>query len=146
MKLIFLFFTFLLVNTTNGWLTDFEQAKKIASEKNEYILLNFSGSDWCGPCIRMRKEIFESEEFKNYAENHLVLLNADFPRNNKNKLSKEQQSKNDQLADKFDPTGKFPLTILINANGNEIKEWDGLPDAKPADFVKQIVQAIEKGK
>ncbi|MEO6669024.1 MAG: thioredoxin family protein [Ferruginibacter sp.] len=145
MKFLFLLFNFFLISPANGWLTDFNQAKKIASEKNEYILLNFSGSDWCGPCMRMRKEIFESADFKNYSKDNLVLLNADFPRNKKNKLSKEQEAQNDQLAEKYNPNGKFPFTILMDAKGGLVKEWDGLPDLKPADFVKQIMQASEKG-
>ena len=146
MKFLLLLLSFYTINIDNGWLTDFEQAKKTASQKNECILLNFSGSDWCGPCMRLRKEIFASDDFKNYATDHLVLLNADFPRNKKNELSKEQQKKNDQLAEKFNPNGKFPFTILLSAEGNIIKEWDGLPDLKPNEFVNQLIQFSEKGK
>lgn len=146
MKLLFLLLSFFAFNSGNEWLTDFEQAKKIAAEKNEYILLNFSGSDWCGPCMRMRAEIFGSGDFKNYAGSHLVLLNADFPRNKKNKLGKEKEKQNDQLADKYNPNGKFPYTILMTAQGNVIKEWDGLPDVKPNEFVKQIMLISENRK
>ena len=147
MKLLFaLLFTTFILPTGNEWLTDLEQAKKTAVEKSEYILLNFSGSDWCGPCMRLRKEIFESVDFKKYADEHLVLVNADFPRNKKNELSKDQQKKNDQLAEQYNPNGKFPFTILMNAQGKIIKEWDGLPDLKPIEFVKQITSFSEKGK
>ncbi|MEO8769810.1 MAG: thioredoxin family protein [Ferruginibacter sp.] len=147
MKLLFvLLFTTFTFNTGNEWLTDLDQAKKTAVEKNEYILLNFSGSDWCGPCMRLRKEIFESAEFKKYADEHLVLVNADFPRNKKNELSKEQQKKNDQLAEQYNPNGKFPFTILLDAQGKIVKEWDGLPDLKPGGFVNQITQISGKGK
>lgn len=65
--------------TGSDWETDIESAKHKAQDEHKFILLNFSGSDWCGPCIRMHKEIFESEEFKNYADRNLVLVNADFP-------------------------------------------------------------------
>src|SRR5437868_3212694 len=81
-------------NQQSEWLTDFAQAQKISAEKKESLLLNFSGSDWCGPCIRMKQEIFDSEHFKKYANGHLVLVNADFPRNKKNKLSKELEKQN----------------------------------------------------
>ena len=97
-----------------GWETDFESAKQKAHKEHKYILLNFSGSDWCGPCIRMKDEIFETTEFKNYADSNLVLINADFPRAKKNQLAKEQQAKNDKLAEKYDPDGSFPFTVLIN--------------------------------
>jgi thioredoxin-related protein len=129
-----------------GWETDFESAKQKATEQHKYILLNFSGSDWCGPCIRMHKEIFESEAFKNYAESYLVLLNADFPRLKKNQLSKEQQKKNDLLADKYNTKGSFPLTVLLAADGTVIHSWEGLPDAKPEQFVNQLKEIIDARK
>ncbi|RYY17285.1 MAG: thioredoxin family protein, partial [Chitinophagaceae bacterium] len=76
------------------WQKDFDTARRIATEKNQLILLNFSGSDWCGPCIRMEKEIFSNEAFLKMADANLVLLNADFPRFKKNQLSKEQRTAN----------------------------------------------------
>src|SRR5690348_7808884 len=85
--------------SVNGWETDFDSAQKKAKQEHKLILLNFSGSDWCIPCINMRHDIFESKSFTDYAENNLVLVNADFPRLKKNRLSREQESKNDKLAD-----------------------------------------------
>lgn len=137
MKLLFLFLSIWFMADAE-WLTDFEQAKRIAAEKNENILLNFSGSDWCAPCMRMKKEIFNSGAFTAYAPEHLVLLNADFPRNKKNKLSREQELKNDSLAERYNPKGKFPFTLLLNASGQVIKAWDGFPNLTAAAFVEQI--------
>ena len=77
------------------WQTDFENAKKIAKEKHRLILLNFSGSDWCGPCIRMRKEILGNENFSKMADSSLVLVNADFPRNKKNQPDKIIRKQNE---------------------------------------------------
>lgn len=147
MKLLctFLFSSLLLVQQPS-WFTDFEAAKKTAIEKKQNILLNFSGSDWCGPCMRMKKEIFGSADFTSYSAAHLVLVNADFPRNKKNQLGKEQQMMNDNLAERYNPGGKFPLTILLNADGKLIKEWEGLPAMKPAEFVSEIKLAEERGK
>ena len=73
------------------WETDFKKAKQSAQSEHKLILLNFSGSDWCGPCIRMHKEIFEGNAFTQYAGENLVLVNADFPRLKKHELSKDQQ-------------------------------------------------------
>jgi thioredoxin-related protein len=129
-----------------GWETDFESAKQKAGEQHKYILLNFSGSDWCGPCIRMHKEIFESEAFKKYADANLILLNADFPRLKKNQLSKEQQKKNDLLADKYNTKGSFPLTALLAADGTVIHSWEGMPDGKPEQFVNQLKEIIDARK
>ncbi len=80
---------------TPEWLLNFESATNAAVKENKYILLNFSGSDWCGPCIKMKKEVFESEAFLSLAEEHLVLVRADFPRSKKNQLSKEQTKHNE---------------------------------------------------
>lgn len=141
MKSLLLILGLFFWNAEPVWLTDFEQAKKIAIEKKQNILLNFSGSDWCGPCMRMKKEVFASEEFKNYASEHLVLINADFPRNKKNSLSKEQQAKNDKLADVYNSGGKFPLTILLSPDGKVMKEWEGFPSGTPNEFVQQLIAA-----
>jgi len=79
MKLLLIsLYSLLSVNT--GWLTNFSEAQKIAKQEHKLILLNFSGSDWCGPCERMKAEFFGTELFKQFAEKNLVLVNADFPR------------------------------------------------------------------
>lgn len=137
MKFIFLF---LLTGTGllhPGWQTDLETAKKIAREKDRLILLNFSGSDWCGPCIRLRKEIFDANAFSQLADSALVLVSADFPRNKKNQLSKEQQRQNEALADQYNPQGKFPLTLLLTTEGKVIRSWDGYP-ADSNQFLEQV--------
>src|ERR1700712_6150367 len=84
-----------------GWQPSFEKAKQVAKEQHRLILVNFSGSDWCGPCIRMRKEIFDNENFSAMADTLLVMVNADFPRNKKNQLEKTVQVQNNMLADKY---------------------------------------------
>ena len=81
------------------------------------MLLNFSGSDWCGPCIRLRKEIFEDKAFEKMANMELVLVNADFPRMKKNQLAPGQQEVNNQMAEQYNPKGRFPFTVLLNADG-----------------------------
>ena len=125
------------------WQTDFEKAKAEAKSENKLILLNFSGSDWCGPCIRLRKEIFDNESFMQYANGNLVLVNADFPRLKKNILPKEQQKQNDALADTYNSDGAFPLTLLLDANGNVIKKWNGLPLSTAEEFVTDIKAAAD---
>ncbi|MFN8406913.1 MAG: thioredoxin family protein [Sphingobacteriaceae bacterium] len=126
------------------WLTDYNQAVAEAERSGKMILLNFSGLDWCGPCIRMEKEIFESEVFDTYAQKNLVLLRADFPRLKKNRLSETQVKKNESLADKYDSQGKFPYTVLMDTKGKVLEEWEGLPNSKPSAFVSEIDQAIHK--
>jgi thioredoxin-related protein len=120
------------------WLGDLSIAKSEATEKHRLILINFSGSDWCGPCILLRKEILGSQTFEDYASEHLVLVRADFPREKKNQLSKEQVKLNEALADQYNPEGKFPFTLLVNEKGKVLKTWDGFPNETPEQFVSDI--------
>src|ERR1700754_985181 len=123
-----------------------QEAEMIAQKEHRYILLNFSGSDWCGPCILLRKQIFDDPAFSALADTALVLVNADFPRMKKNQLSKQQQEQNDRLADKYNSQGKFPLTLLLDADGKVIKQWEGNPSVKSAEFNAQIKAAIDAEK
>ena len=134
--LIVLFFTFFSSNIT--WLGDFNSAKTEAASSNKLIMVNFSGSDWCGPCIRLRKEILESATFEDYAKNHLVLVRADFPRQKKNQLDAAQVKRNEALADKYNPEGKFPFTLRIDKDGKVLRAWDGYPNESPEKFVSEI--------
>jgi thioredoxin-related protein len=124
------------------WETDIDAAKREATQQHKHILLSFSGSDWCGPCIRLHKEIFNSPSFTQFAEKDLVLVNADFPRLKKNQLTKSLQHQNDLLADKYNPKGAFPFTLLIDADGKVLKTWDGLPKETPEEFVNEIDAAL----
>ena len=65
----------------DGWLTDFEAAKAKAKAENKPMLLDFTGSDWCGWCVKLDKEVFSKAAFKDYADAELVLVEIDFPRN-----------------------------------------------------------------
>lgn len=136
-KLLLIIFS-ITTMSFSPWQPNFETAKKIAKEKHEFILLNFSGSDWCGPCMRLRKEILDNEVFTKMADTTLVLVNADFPRNKKNQLDAQIRKQNDALADKYNPDGKFPLTLLLNADGKVIKTWDGLPDETAEQFSEEV--------
>jgi thioredoxin-related protein len=120
------------------WQTDFEKAKKLAREKSGYVLLNFSGSDWCAPCIRLRKEVFESGEFSQLADSSLALFNADFPRNKKNRLPKEIQERNEKLADLYNPSGKFPFTLLLTPDGKVVGSWEGFPGNNAHSFIGEL--------
>jgi len=134
-------FLFLL---TGQWHVNMDEAKQLARQEHRHILLNFSGSDWCGPCIMLRKEVFDAPSFVSFADSTLVLVNADFPRLRKNQLSKEQQQSNDRLADQYNSQGKFPLTLLLSTDGKILKQWEGNPGLKPAEFAGQIKTIIDE--
>ena len=124
------------------WQHNLSDALKIARTQHKYLLLNFSGSDWCGPCIRLKKEFFETDIFKKMADSELVLVNADFPRNKKNQLSAEQQKINDDMADRYNPKGIFPYTLLLNNDGKVMGTWEGLPNESADKFIQEIEYQI----
>ena len=124
------------------WGHNYSQAKEVAVKEHKLILVNFSGSDWCGPCIRLHKEVFTTETFLKIANEKLVLLNADFPRYKKNQLPIAQQKINESLADQFNDKGIFPLTVLVTTNGKIIKSWDGFPSSIEA-FNEDLQQTIQ---
>src|SRR6478736_10280313 len=138
MKLLTLLIAGFLMLTDQGWQNNFDKAKSEAQASHKQILVNFSGSDWCGPCIKLTREVFETETFKKYATEKLVLVRADFPRMKKNKLSKEQTTLNEALADKYNKEGTFPLTLLLDENGKVLKKWSGNPGLKPEQFVTEL--------
>ena len=135
---------FLSVNLApSPWLTNLDKAKQTAKTEHKLILLNFSGSDWCIPCMKLRTDIFNSDAFMQYAKDNLVLVNADFPRQKKNELSKEQQKENDALAAKYNPDGRFPFTILLDNNGNKLRVWDGYYSNGAENFIDEITAVKE---
>ena len=99
------------------WLTDINKAKKESAEKNLPILADFSGSDWCGWCIKLDKEVFSQKEFKDFAKDRLVLFLADFPRDKE--LSAEVKAQNEQLRQTYDVKG-FPTVLFLDAGGKVI--------------------------
>lgn len=125
-----------------GWHYNLDEAKQIAVKEHKYILLNFSGSDWCGPCIQMRKQIFDNADFQQFANDDLIMVNADFPRRKKDQLSEAQQAANDKMADEYNKQGIFPYTVLLNANGKVLKGWEGYPKGDVASFIEDVKQAI----
>ena len=139
MKLItILLATIGLVFTTPKWETNFTIATQQAKQEHKLLLLNFSGSDWCGPCIRMEKDIFDQAEFTGFAKDALILVKADFPRLKKNRLTPALEQTNEELASKYNTKGIFPLTVVLDAQGKVLKTWEGLPRETPAEFVKEI--------
>jgi len=100
-----------------GWLTNLEEAKKVAAEKKLPILMDFSGSDWCIWCQRLDSEVFTQQAFKDYAKDSLVLFLADFPM--RAKQAEELKTQNRKLQSTYRVAG-YPTVILLNAAGEEV--------------------------
>ena len=138
--LFFILFSFFLSNLTSAqqFGTNLEQATETAREEQKQVLLVFTGSDWCKPCILLKREVLGAPEFLDYAKENLVLVNLDFPFRKQNQLSKEVQAYNDEKASRYNPDGKFPRVILLNHEADVIKEFTYKPGMAPATFVEQL--------
>jgi thioredoxin-related protein len=121
-----------------NWIKSWDEARQTAQNKHKNILLNFSGSDWCIPCMKMHKRVFGSSEFVSYADQNLILYNADFPRSSKNRLTKELAAQNDHLADQYNKEGHFPFTVLLTPDGKILKQWNGLYTKSIQEFIAEI--------
>ncbi len=97
-----------------GWTSDFEAAKKQAAAEKKDLLIDFTGSDWCGWCIKLKKEVFDQQAFKEGVKDKFVLVEIDFPQ--KSKLSPELTAQNEMLQEKFAVQG-FPTIILADESG-----------------------------
>jgi thioredoxin-related protein len=122
---------------SQNWQTNFDEAKKIALEQDKNIIIVFSGSDWCAPCIKLDKNIWQSEAFKNEAAKDWVLVKANFPRKKANELSKEQTEHNRKLAEKYNMEGSFPLVVILDKNGKLLGKM-GFKNVSPEDYIKMI--------
>jgi thioredoxin-related protein len=109
--------TFVLFVKAQKWETSFEEAKTKSGQEGKNIVLVFSGSDWCIPCEKLEKFIWESPEFIQYSKDHFVMLRADFPKKKANALPKDQQERNDKLAEAYNKQGLFPLVLVLDKKG-----------------------------
>jgi thiol-disulfide isomerase/thioredoxin len=141
-----LFISLLILLLPIKWEPNFENAKKSAKENHKIILLNFSGSDWCAPCISLRKDYLESDAFTKMADDNLILVNADFPRKKKNLGTAEWIQRNEALAEQYNKDGNFPLTLLLDANGKVLKKWVGKPEVSVEKWIQEIKTICDANK
>lgn len=116
------------------WNDDFKDAMAIAQQENNPIILVFSGSDWCAPCIKLDRDIWQSEEFKAYSKQNYVLYRADFPRKKENKLKDQLVQQNKELADRYNSKGYFPLVLVLDKNGKILGET-GYHKSTPKEYI-----------
>ena len=124
----------------SGWLTSLDQAQKEAQAKNKLLLMDFTGSDWCGWCIMLDKEVFSKPEFKEYASKNLVLLELDFPR--KKQMPPEITAQNERLLMKYGIQG-FPTVVVFDSSGKPLGAL-GYQAGGPQAFIAQL-EKLRKG-
>ena len=117
-----------------SWLTDYEQAQQQAKANKKLLLLDFTGSDWCGWCIRLRREVFSQPEFQEYADKNLILMEVDFPRGKEQTGDVRRQ--NQHLAMQYEVQG-FPTIIVLNGEGKKVGELGYMPGG-PSAFISEL--------
>ena len=139
---LLLFIGISVIASAQNWEMNIDKAKNRAALENKNIILVFSGSDWCIPCMRLEKNIWESADFISYSKEHFIMLRADFPKKKANALSKDQQADNDKLAETYNKDGLFPYVVILDKNG-KIKGSTGYKNNTPAEYIA-LLHSIEK--
>ena len=118
------------------WQTDFKAAQAKAKEEKKYLLVDFTGSDWCGWCIKLHNEVFDKEPFKAEAPKQFVLVELDFP--HQKEQSDELKKQNKELSEKYNIEG-FPTVLLMDAEGQVIART-GYREGGPEEYLKQLAE------
>ena len=118
-----------------GWTDDYAKAVEKAKAENKPILLDFTGSDWCGWCMKMKQETLNTPQFTAYAQQNLVLVTVDFPR--KTPLTPATKQQNEKLNAKYQADG-FPTFVLIDKFGRELGRQSGYLAGGPTTFIAKL--------
>jgi thioredoxin-related protein len=119
------------------WQMDFTNAQNLAKANDLPIILVFQGSDWCAPCKKLDRNVWATDEFKAYAKEHYVMLQADFPRRKSNALPEEQMNKNKVLAEKYNRSGVFPFVVVMNSKGKVLGETS-YKKLSPKEYINEL--------
>jgi thioredoxin-related protein len=112
-----------------------------AHQESKPILMIFSGSDWCKPCIKLKKEILLTPSFNNVSKDFIYLY-LDFPYKKKNRLSKEKTKRNEQLAERYNPSGQFPFVVVVESSGEELGIISLEMNMKTETFIEQLQKTL----
>jgi protein disulfide-isomerase len=123
-----------IASAASGWDDDYEKALAKAKAEKKMIVLDFTGSDWCGWCIKLDKEVFSKKEFKDYAKENLVLVEVDFPQGKRQ--SKKLKEQNEKLKAEHGVRG-FPTIIVLNSEGQKVGQTGYMPGG-PAPFIEKL--------
>ena len=140
--LITIILSFGVLAQAENWNEDFEKASSEAKTSGKYLLLNFSGSDWCPWCMKLEREVFSHEAFKTFAKENLVYVSIDFPR--KKYQSKKRKEENQKLMEKFKVRG-LPTIIILSPDG-ELLGTTGYRSGGAERYVDHLKETINKHK
>ena len=129
-------------STPEGWLDDFDAALKKAAAEKKHVLVDFSGSDWCGWCKRLDREVFDTDVFRKGAADKYVLLMVDTPRD-KSLLSPNAAKNNPGLVKKFNVRG-FPTVVVLDPKGKEVFRT-GYKNGGPEKYLNMLDDEVRLG-
>jgi thiol-disulfide isomerase/thioredoxin len=124
-----------------NWSTDFEASRLEAAEEGKSLLLDFTGSDWCGWCIKLRKEVFEQDGFDEGVEEDFVLVELDYPQD-KSKQDKEVVEQNAELLKRY-PISGYPTILLCDSDGKPYAAT-GYREGGPEVYLEHLDELLEK--
>jgi len=125
-----------------GWTEDYTKAVEKAKTENKNVLLDFTGSDWCGYCIALNKEVFSTAKFKAWAKDHVVLVEVDFPHSKPQ--TQKVKAQNADLKSKY-PAGGYPTIVIVDTAGNELAKKVGYsPGSGPDAYIAALEGAMKK--
>lgn len=137
-KLIYtLLILFTISSSAQNWKGSYSDALLSSKKENKPLVLVFAGSDWCAPCIKLERSIWQSKEFIEYSKENYVLYKADFPRKKSNQLPAPIAEQNKLLAKKYNPKGYFPLVVVINSAEKVLGET-GFKKLTPNEYISQL--------
>lgn len=123
-----------------AWYTSWDEAMKESQKTGKPILMDFTGSDWCGWCIKLKEEVFSTAEFKTWAEKNVVLLEVDFPR--ANPLPEAHAKQNEELAAKYEVQG-FPTIVFVDSKGEQLTTL-GYEEGGPQNWISMAEAGLAK--
>ncbi len=124
-----------------GWTTDYKAALVQAKAQNKLVLLDFTGSDWCGFCKRLDSEVFTQQSFKDFADKNYILVTVDFPR--QTTLPDDLKQQNNGLKNQFNVHG-YPTLIVLDAGGKELGRQAGYKPGSGTDAVIAKLTSFNK--
>jgi thioredoxin-related protein len=123
-----------------GWDDDYGKAMARAKAENKTVLLDFTGSDWCGWCIKLDKEVFSKAEFKDYAKQNLVLVEVDFPQGKQQ--TKKLKEQNEKLQKEHGVRG-YPTIVVLDPDGKKLGQL-GYMEGGPKNFIAKLDELKSK--
>ncbi len=122
------------------WMTNLDEALKKAKAEKKVVLLDFTGSDWCGWCMKLKREVFDTPEFASYASRNVVMVEIDFPMHKPQ--SDDLKKQNEALQAKYEVKG-YPALIILDSEGNQIGSMKYMPGG-PQPFITRLKKIKNK--